>query len=866
MIGSTISHYRILEKLGEGGMGVVYLAEDTKLGRRVALKLLPADWTRDPAARTRFLHEAQTAAALNHPNVCTIHEVDEADGQVFLAMEHIEGESLRKKLARGPMKITNVIATGLEVGQGLAAAHAQGIVHRDIKPGNVMLTREGHAKILDFGLALAPERTRLTMEGRTTGTVSYMSPEQSLGEAVDHRTDIWSLGVVLYEMLTGRRPFEGEHEQAVIRSIIDDEPEPPTGLRTGIPLALERVVAKAMAKRPEERYQHIDDLLVDLRGVQKEMTSESAAVTSVRPAGARTARPARRRPRVATFVIAVVVVGLASIAVYVAMTRDRPAATDPLQRERVLVATFDNRTGDPSLDYIGHRAATSVSEGVTQTGVVEVVTHVTEEAAVDGAGQDVAAAPRLLAIAREAGASVLVTGSFYTQSDSLHIEARLLDVSDGTALSLMPNESGPLANPTVAIAKTRSRVMGALAARADPTIGRQALSRAPTYEAYREYAAGMRLFGGQTTHAIKHFERSAELDPAFATAQVWHAAALQYSNRYAEADSLLQNVLSRPEHLTPSTTLVAEGLAAMLRGNFEEALRRRRESVRAQPENWWARRWLGILALRVNRPHEAIEVFSAILEQGSQTDTYAEVWTYSGLATAYHMLGEYERELELMKEAIETFPDMLWLRGREVRALAALGRAEEIESIIEGSAATPAGDGSVVGVMITAIDELKAHGYAEESATLAEEALEWQRNRVAIEDSAVESRRLAQVLFRAERWEEARTLYEEFALADPDNIDNQGSLGVLAAKMGDRKRALEIKRAMLARDVPYEFGLDTYWAACIASQLGEREEAMDLLRLAFTEGAYLGAHVHQDPDLEPLWDYPPFQRFLEPRD
>lgn len=182
-------------------------------------------------------------------------------------MEHIEGESLRDRIARGPVSIADVIATALEVGQGLAAAHAQGIVHRDIKPGNVMLTSDGRAKVLDFGLALAPERTRLTMEGRTTGTVSYMSPEQSRGEAVDHRTDIWSLGVILYEMLTGQRPFAGEHERAVIRSIVNDEPDPPTGLRTGIPLELERVVRKSMAKSPEERYQHFETNSDQFRGM-----------------------------------------------------------------------------------------------------------------------------------------------------------------------------------------------------------------------------------------------------------------------------------------------------------------------------------------------------------------------------------------------------------------------------------------------------------------------------------------------------------------------------------------------------------------------------------------------------------------------
>ena len=865
LIGKTLSHYKILEKLGEGGMGVVYLADDTRLGRRIALKLLPAEWTRSSKARARFLHEAQTAAALNHPNLCTIHEVDEADGQVFIAMEHIEGESLRDKIARGPMKIADVIVAGLEVGQGLAAAHALGIVHRDVKPGNVMLTSDGRAKVLDFGLALAPERTRLTMAGRTTGTVSYMSPEQSRGEAVDHRTDIWSLGVMLYEMLTGVRPFAGEHEQAVIRSIVNDEPEPPTGLRTGIPLELERVVRKAMAKSPDERYQHVDDLLVDLRSVQREASTGSKTVTVAAQTG-RTATPAARRgPSVTVLVIWAVAIVLAGVTGYTMWTRGRQEATEPTGAERVMVATFDNRTGDPALDYIGHTAATSISEGVAQTGIAEVVTHAAEEPVAGGAGQNVGATSRLLAVAREAGASVLVAGSFDVQSDSLHIEARLLDVHDGTVLNVIPDETGPLVTPAATIAKTRSRVMGALAMRADPTIGREGRSHAPTYEAYQEYAAGMGLFGVDSALALEHFERALELDPAFVPARTIQLGAFLMLDRYAEADSLIQHIRSRPVDLTPRSRLFVDAIAARLEGNREGALRKLRELVRAEPEHWWARRLLAITALTNNRPREAIDAFSALLEQGPQTNTYVEAWTYSGLASCYHILGEFEQELEVARQAIEAFPDALWLRGREVRALAGLGRVEEIERIIEKSASTAAGSGSVWGVMVTAIDELKAHGYAEESAALAEEALQWQRNRMTIEGSPTESRRLAQALFRTKHWEEAQALYEEFALADPDNLDDQGYVGVLAARMGDRERALDVKRTLLARDVPYEFGMDTYWAACIAAQLGEREEAMDLLRRSFSEGASIGLHIHQDPDLEPLWDYPPFQRLLEPR-
>jgi serine/threonine protein kinase len=217
MIGQTISHYKILEKLGEGGMGVVYKAEDTKLGRKVALKFLPPYLTRDSEAKTRFTQEAKAASALDHPNVCTIYEVGETgEGQLFIAMACYEGEILKERIARGPLPLEEAIDIAQQIGRGLTKAHAKEIVHRDIKPANIFVTDDGLVKILDFGLAKLVGQTRLTRKGTTMGTVAYMSPEQAHSEEVDHRTDVWSLGVVLYEMVTGELPFRGEHEQATI--------------------------------------------------------------------------------------------------------------------------------------------------------------------------------------------------------------------------------------------------------------------------------------------------------------------------------------------------------------------------------------------------------------------------------------------------------------------------------------------------------------------------------------------------------------------------------------------------------------------------------------------------------------------------
>ncbi|MCK4546379.1 MAG: serine/threonine-protein kinase [Candidatus Eisenbacteria sp.] len=294
MIGKTISHYKILEKLGEGGMGVVYKAEDTKLQRTVALKFLPPALTIDPDAKERFIYEARAASALDHQNICTIYEINEADEQTFIAMAHIQGQTLKEKIRSGPLKLDEALDIGIQIAEGLREAHRKGIVHRDIKSANIMVTDDGQAKIMDFGLAKLTGRTNLTKEGTTLGTVGYMSPEQARGEAVDHRTDIWSLGILVYEMVTGRLPFRGDYEQAVVYSILNEEPEPMTALRTGVPMELERIVAKAMAKTPGERYQHVDEIPVDLRAIKMMPSGVSSSYSSmINVSRASASRPTR---------------------------------------------------------------------------------------------------------------------------------------------------------------------------------------------------------------------------------------------------------------------------------------------------------------------------------------------------------------------------------------------------------------------------------------------------------------------------------------------------------------------------------------------------------------------------------------------
>ena len=281
MIGKTISHYKILEKLGEGGMGVVYKAEDTKLERTVALKFLSLASIGEEEKK-RFKREAKAAASLNHPNIATIYAIEEVDDETFIVMEYIKGQSLQEIVgANGgkPMPIDKALDYATQTAAGLQAAHEKGITHRDIKSANIMVTDKGQIKIMDFGLAKLANRSKLTQLGTTLGTAAYMSPEQSRGENTDHRADIWSLGVVLYEMISGQMPFKGDYEQAVIYSIQNEDPEPLTALRSGVPIALDGIIAKTLAKDADTRYQNVEELPADLKGLDSQHKSVSRVST-----------------------------------------------------------------------------------------------------------------------------------------------------------------------------------------------------------------------------------------------------------------------------------------------------------------------------------------------------------------------------------------------------------------------------------------------------------------------------------------------------------------------------------------------------------------------------------------------------------
>jgi len=342
MIGKTILHYRILEKLGEGGMGVVYLAEDTKLKRQVAIKFLPKHIDSNSDERKRFEIEAQAAAALNHPNIATIHAIEEADDELFIVMEYITGKHLKEHINSKPLSIEEAINIATQIAEGLQAAHKKNIVHRDIKSANIMSNEDGQVKIMDFGLAKVRGGVQLTKEHSTLGTAAYMSPEQAQGKDVDHRSDNWSFGVVLYEMLTGKLPFEGDYEQAIIYSILNEEPDPISGIPTGVPIEMEKIVNKCLRKQSADRYQHIDDLIVILRQLKEQPVLK---ISPTRP------EITARKMKSPLFISSLVVSILVCITIlYFVFFKTAEDAGSLLERKMLVVLPFKN-LGLPDDEY-----------------------------------------------------------------------------------------------------------------------------------------------------------------------------------------------------------------------------------------------------------------------------------------------------------------------------------------------------------------------------------------------------------------------------------------------------------------------------------------------------------------------------------
>lgn len=413
MIGKSISHYTIIEKIGEGGMGIVYKAEDTRLHRLVALKFLPHSSLPDQAGRERLFHEARAAAALRHPGICTVYDIEEVDGRIFIAMDYLEGRTLKDIIAGGPLPIDEAVRITAQIADALETAHQKGVIHRDIKPENVMVTSGGQAVLMDFGLAKSWAATAKTKTGTILGTAGYMSPEQAQGSDVDHRTDIWSLGALLYELIGGKAPFQSDLPQALVYLIISQEPVPLTTMRPGIPAGLERIVNKLLAKMPEHRYQSAAELAADLEDIQS-----PAAAPAGRKISLRVAVPA-----------VLIVLALVLLLVVDPLELLNPSDREIAPGENVLaIMYFDNlaQGGDPQ--RLGEIITNLLITGLSQSQDLKVVSNQRLYDILKLQGlEDTKVIDRTTAteVAKAAGARWMMLGSILQVSPQMVVTSRL---------------------------------------------------------------------------------------------------------------------------------------------------------------------------------------------------------------------------------------------------------------------------------------------------------------------------------------------------------------------------------------------------------------------------------------------------------
>ncbi len=658
MIGQKISHYKILEKLGEGGMGVVYKAEDTKLKRTVALKFIVPNILGSGEDKKRFVNEAQAAAALSHPNISTIYEIDEAKGKTFIAMEFIEGQSLREKIKVAPLKLGEALDTAIQIAEGLHEAHERKIVHRDIKSSNIMVTKKGQAKITDFGLAKSAEGTKLTKTATVMGTINYMSPEQTYGEKIDQRSDIWSLGIVLYEMITGQLPFRGDHEQLVLYSILNTNPEPITSLRSGMPLELERIVNKCLEKDPDERYQTAADLKADLLHLKRELSTGMTVIptkTMVAPRAFPRFLPRIAIPLSLAFLVLFLLLVIPSTR-YTLIgwfgIRTMPAEMG------LAVLPFTIVSGDSTDQALCDGLVEILTSRLTQLQRFQESLWVVPSSEVRGQGTTSPSSAR-----RTLGATLVVTQSWQRIGDEVLLTLNLIDTKKPRVL-----RSRDIRASIKDVSSLQLEIIIKVARMLDVellphTLELLTAGGTTIPEASESYLRGrgyLRRYEDETNidAAINMFKVAIEKDPYYALAYAglgeayWRKWSLTKDPLWVEqAQSHCNRAIELSEVLAPPV-YVTLGIIHRDTGKYEEAVKEFHQALQLEPSNSDAYRELALAYEKLGRLEEAEAAYKKAIE------LKPDYWSgYSHLGAFYYYQARYSEAEKMWLKIIELTPD-----------------------------------------------------------------------------------------------------------------------------------------------------------------------------------------------------------------